>query len=92
MANQMRIKQKSLFDHLAEDIKTLESTAQEIKSTTLYQHNRVQKTFVISRRSLSSLDEISKIFIIYVGYYFFNGILNDRKNSHITPSSNSYNP
>lgn len=62
VANQMRIKQKSLFDHLAEDIKTLESTAQEIKNTTLYQHNRVQKTFVMSRRSLSSLDEISKIF------------------------------
>jgi hypothetical protein len=62
VANQMGIKQKSLFDHLAEDIKNLKSIAHEIKNTTLNPHNRVQKTFVISRRSRSSLDEISKIF------------------------------
>jgi len=58
----MGIKQKSLFDHLVEDIKTLESIAHEFKNTTINQYNRVQKTFVISRRSLSSLDEISKFF------------------------------
>ena len=62
VANQMGIKQKSLFDHLVEDIKTLESIAHEFKNTTINQYNRVQKTFVISRRSLSSLDEISKFF------------------------------
>lgn len=62
VANQMGIKQKSLFDHLAEDIKNLKSIAPEIKNTSLSLHNRVQKTFVISRRSLSSLNEISEIF------------------------------
>ena len=62
VANQMGIKQKSLFDHLAEDINILESIAHDIKNTTLDMHNRVQKTFVISRRSLASLDEISKVF------------------------------
>lgn len=62
VANQLGIKQKSLFDHLAEDINILESIALEIKDTTFNQHNRIQKTFVISRRSLSSLDEISESF------------------------------
>jgi hypothetical protein len=62
VANQMGIKQKSLFDHLAEDIKILESIAHEIKNATFNQDNRIQKTFVISRRSLSSFDEISTSF------------------------------
>jgi len=44
VANQMGIKKKSLFDHLAEDKKSLESIAQEIKNTTLNQDTRVQKT------------------------------------------------
>ena len=62
VANQMGIKQKSLFDHLAEDMKILESIAHEIKNATFNPHNRIQKTFVISRRSLSSFDEISTSF------------------------------
>ena len=62
VANQLGIKQKSLFDHLAEDMKILESLAQEIKDTTFSQHERIQKTFVISRSTLSSLDEISENF------------------------------
>lgn len=62
VANQLGIKQKSLFDHLAEDLNILESIAGEIKNTTCDIHNRVQKTFVISRKSLSSLDEISESF------------------------------
>lgn len=62
VAAQLGIKQKSLFDHLAEDIQSLESIAREIKNIKLKKQNRTQKTFVISRRSLSSLDEISKLF------------------------------
>jgi hypothetical protein len=62
VANQLGIKQKSLFDHLAEDMEILESLAQEINDTTFSQHNRIQKTFVISKRTLSSLDEISENF------------------------------
>lgn len=62
VAAQLGIKQKSLFDHLAEDIQSLEAIAEKIKNTQLKKLNRIQKTFVISRRSLSSLDEISKIF------------------------------
>jgi hypothetical protein len=62
VAAQLGIKQKSLFDHLAEDIQSLESIAREIKNKKLEKQNRTQKTFVISRRSLSSLEEISKLF------------------------------
>ncbi len=62
VANQMGIKQKSLFDHLAEDIKILESIAHEVQNTALSTQRRVQKTFVISRKSLAALDAISKIF------------------------------
>ncbi len=54
------IKQKSLFDHLIEDARSLSQIAREIESVKFRPPDRVQKTFVISRRTLSSLDEISK--------------------------------
>ncbi len=56
------IKQKSLFDHLIEDAQTLSHIAREIESEKFRTISRVQKTFVISRRTLSCLDEISKQF------------------------------
>ncbi|UCD90475.1 MAG: hypothetical protein JSW04_03270, partial [Desulfobacterales bacterium] len=62
VATQMGIKQKSLFDHLAEDMNRLKSIAREIKDMQIKKPGRVQKTFVISRKSLSSLDEISNRF------------------------------
>ena len=62
VANQMGIKQKSLFDHMAEDLESLKFIAREIKLTKIKRKGRIQKTFVISRKSLSSLDEISNMF------------------------------
>jgi hypothetical protein len=56
------IKQKSLFDHLIDDARSLSQIAREIESEKFRPSGRVQKTFVISRRTLSSLDEISKRF------------------------------
>ena len=56
------IKQKSLFDHLIEDSRSLSQIAREIESEKFRTPDRIQKTFVISRRTLSSLDEISKRF------------------------------
>jgi uncharacterized protein (UPF0147 family) len=53
------IKQKSVFDHLMEDIQILKNMASELENTEFDRHKRVQKTFVISRRSLSFLDTIS---------------------------------
>jgi hypothetical protein len=56
------IKQKSLFDHLIEDAQSLSHIAREIESEKFRRLSRIQKTFVISRRTLSSLDAISKRF------------------------------
>ena len=62
VATHLGIKQKSLFDHLAEDIQSLHSIAREFKNAKLKRSSRIQKTFVISRKSLHSLDEISRSF------------------------------
>ena len=62
VAAHLGIKQKSLFDHLVEDARSLNSIAREIQNIKLTKQGRIQKTFVISRRSLSSLDKASKNF------------------------------
>jgi hypothetical protein len=54
------IKQKSLFDHLMEDLETLNSVTQEIHLRKADSTNRVQKTYVLSRRTLLCLDRTSK--------------------------------
>ncbi len=59
LSAQLGIKQKSVFDHLMEDAQTLKNVAQELENTEFERHQRIQKTFVISRRSLSFLDMIS---------------------------------
>lgn len=58
LAGQLGIKQKSLFDHLVEDtqvLKTIAKEFQEFGSRT----QRVAKTYVVSRKSLDNLEEIS---------------------------------
>ena len=59
LSAQLGIKQKSVFDHLMEDIQTLKRMASELENTDFDRHNRVQKTFVISRRTLYFLDTIA---------------------------------
>lgn len=56
------IKQKSLFDHLIEDSRALNAIAMEIDSDDMKSRHRIQKTYVISRKSLFSLDKTSKEF------------------------------
>ncbi len=61
------IKKKSLFDHLVDDGLALKSIARAIGEKKsgegkITGRNRIQKTFVISRKSLSLLDIISKDF------------------------------
>ena len=56
------IKQKSLFDHLLEDMEALNLIAERFRSEEFSQPNRIQKTFVLSRRTLSSLDRVAKSF------------------------------
>ncbi len=60
VATHLGIKQKSLFDHLVEDVSSLRAIAREMKNTSVRMQNRVQKTFVISRKSLRSLETVSK--------------------------------
>jgi hypothetical protein len=62
VAAHLGIKQKSLFDHLVEDARFLTSIAREFQDIKLTKQGRVQKTFVISRRSLLSLENVSKNF------------------------------
>jgi hypothetical protein len=59
LSAQLGIKQKSVFDHLMEDAQSLKRVAQELENTEFERHRRIQKTFVISRRSLTFLDLIS---------------------------------
>ena len=59
LSAQLGIKQKSVFDHLMEDAQVLKDMARELANTEFDRHERIQKTFVISRRSLSCLDMIS---------------------------------
>lgn len=61
-AAHMGIKQKSLFDHLIDDVELLAVVAREIESKRFLGLERVQKTFVLSRRTLCSLEEVSKDF------------------------------
>ena len=59
LSAQLGIKQKSVFDHLMEDAQVLKNMASELENLEFDRRERVQKTFVISRRSLSYLDKIS---------------------------------
>ena len=61
---QLGIKKKSLFDHLLEDADSLRFIAGESRSMDMDRPNRVQKTFVLSRKTLSCLDQASKTYNI----------------------------
>lgn len=54
------IKQKSLFDHLIDDVAALETIARDVKAEQFDLLQRMQKTFVLSRRTLNCLDRASK--------------------------------
>ena len=62
VAASLGIKQKSLFDHLIEDVEALNFIAKEIEAKKFRSTSRVQKTYVISRRTLSYLEQISREF------------------------------
>ena len=59
LSAQLGIKQKSIFDHLMENSQVLKDMARDLENTEFDRHERIKKTFVISRRSLSFLDMIS---------------------------------
>lgn len=59
VALHMGIKQKSLFDHIIEDASTLKELAGQIKIQKFKQKTRVQKTYVLSRKTIDILEAIS---------------------------------
>lgn len=59
VATQLGIKQKSLFDHLMEDVQALSNIARDLDTDAQRGQQRVQKTYVISRKTLSCLERIS---------------------------------
>lgn len=62
VATHLGIKQKSLFDHLIDDIRSLNVIAQKIQREHFNKLNRVQRTYVLSRHTLYSLEKASKSF------------------------------
>ncbi len=62
ISSQLGIKQKSLFDHLMEDVDTLRTIAKQMESGKSAKKGRIQKTFVISKKSLTSLEAVSRKF------------------------------
>ena len=61
LACQLGIKQKSLFDHLIEDIHALRTIAGEL-NTVGQTVQKVAKTYVISRKTLENLEQVSEQF------------------------------
>ena len=62
VSTHLGIKQKSLFDHLIDDIRALDLISREIERDRFNKLTRIQKTFVLSRRTLSCLEDASKKF------------------------------
>ncbi len=62
VATHLGIKQKSLFDHLIEDARSLSLIAGKIQTETFVRLNRIQKTYVLSRKTMACLGEASKKF------------------------------
>jgi hypothetical protein len=62
VATHLGIKQKSLFDHLIDDTRSLNLIARNINSGRFKRLNRIQKTYVISRKTLYCLEEVSRDF------------------------------
>lgn len=60
IAGQLGIKQKSLFDQLIEDASVLGRVAREAQGYSCDSEDRRQKTFVISRSSLHSLNDTAR--------------------------------
>jgi len=60
LAAQLGLKQKSLFDYLMEDTEALHAAAESQPPDNTVKEQRIQKTFVVSQRSLTALDTVAK--------------------------------
>lgn len=62
VAIHLGIKQKSLFDHLIEDSRSLDMIARRIEPDRFRELDRIQKTYVLSRATLLKLESASELF------------------------------
>ncbi len=62
VAVHMGIKQKSLFAHIIEDMESMEKLARSIRLPQFEKIPRRQKTYVMSRRTVDALSEVSRAF------------------------------
>lgn len=62
VAIHMGIKQKSLFDHIIEDMAALSDIAKTIRIRQFQKIPRRQKTFVLSRKTIDALSTISQTY------------------------------
>jgi len=60
VANQLGVKQKSIFDHLVEDKSILDQIADEAQNYQPKRNQRKQKTFVLSRNCLSAIETFAR--------------------------------
>lgn len=60
VAAHLGIKQKSLFDHLIDDMSAAKLEKKTLESHPAHYNRKTQKTYVISRRSLDALERASK--------------------------------
>ncbi len=63
LSSQLGIKQKSLFDHLMDDVDILAGLAEQFDGLNK-DEERVAKTYVISRKTLENLEAVSSHFMI----------------------------
>ena len=62
VAIHLGIKQKSLFDHIIDDLDALDSLAKTIKLRQFQKIERTQKTYVLSRKTIEALEAISQTY------------------------------
>ena len=62
VASHLGIKQKSLFDHLIEDTRSLHLIARRIRTRHFEKTGRIQKTYVLSRKTIARLSEAAMKF------------------------------
>jgi len=62
VAIHMGIKQKSLFDHIIEDLEALDTLAKTIQIRQFKKITRIQKTYVLSRKTIDALEAISQAY------------------------------
>ena len=62
VAVHMGIKQKSLFDHIIEDLEALDTLARTIQIRKFKKITRKQKTYVLSRKTIEALETISEAY------------------------------